>query len=483
MTVLHTPEPQALTRHGLIGEVARRFFAERLADTGTEQDGTARFILQYLNPPQMAAITKALLTAPDLRDQIEIRLPRHHLEGHGLPADVLTDERATYFRNKQISRRALLVANTGDDEAQSLEDLTRVGSQELFGHPSLWVEAAEAGLLLDSQHHRWWTAALGALADLGSVSLDLFADYVLRTRRGLENGLTLDASLGDALPVLRLPRNPVLFQGIPTDKRTQRSKWRDAYLTAKTKHAPFLEKQQPSSGAFLPDKLLRAAFENVKEAILPEFHPVIAAFLDAPMGWSRQSAALAECPWENIRPLFDGLKRVKGNLGEDTLAFFQARHNQNLADDELTYLAQLVKRNASEAEFDEDNAFYEKHKALLLEDRPLRNQWDRFVFGKPQPVTDFVVGMLECLRAFTWDTRGPQVQSRTLLIRCERRTPADLQKVNLDALRYFAFRYRGLQQLLPEVEWDTGDLFEIERLHAEWASAKVKKKLNLRSCT
>lgn len=478
MTVLHDPEPQPLTRHALIGDVARRFFGERLADTGQTADGTARFILRYLTPPQVAAIARALVASPELHHQIEIKLPRHYLEGQGLPDEVLTDERATYFRNKQIHRPALLVANTGDDEAQSLEDLTRVGSHELLSHPRLWVDAAEAGLLLDEQHHRWWTTALGALADLRSVSLDLFADYVLRARQGLEGGLTLDAALGDALPVLRLPRNPVLFQGIPTDKRTQRSKWRDAYTTAKARHAPFLEKQQPSSGAFLSDKLLREAFKNVKGSIQPEFHPVIEAFLDAPMGWSPQSADLAECEWEQIRPLFDGLKRVKGNLGEDTQAFFKERHNLNLTEDELTYLAQLVKRNASEAEFDEDHAFYEKHKALLLEDRQLRSQWDRFVFGKPQPSPDFLVGLLECLRAFTWDTRGQQVQQRTLVIRSERHTPADLQKVNVDALRHFAFRYRGLEQLLPEVKWDTGDLFDAETLYREWATSKNKKKIN-----
>jgi len=46
-------------------------------------------------------------------------LPVHFVGHLGLPPEVLTKERTTYFRNAACNKAVLLVANTGDDEEQS----------------------------------------------------------------------------------------------------------------------------------------------------------------------------------------------------------------------------------------------------------------------------------------------------------------------------------------------------------------------------
>src|SRR5689334_6966643 len=115
------PRDGAVTRDTLLGAVAARYLRDRLASNGAESgaEGTARFIIDVLSESQTAAIARGILTDPELAPMFEIKLPRHFMDGSELPEEVLTDERATYYRNSECDRPALLIANTGDDEQQS----------------------------------------------------------------------------------------------------------------------------------------------------------------------------------------------------------------------------------------------------------------------------------------------------------------------------------------------------------------------------
>ena len=106
----------------------------------------------------------------------------------------------------------------------------------------------------------------------------------------------------------------------------------------------------------------------------------------------RRGGRLAECEWEQIKPLFDGVKREKFNLARETIHFFEDREPELLADDERQYLKSLVERSAHEATED-DVDFYEAHRNELKEDRKLKSAWDRFVFGKPRETDDFLCGI------------------------------------------------------------------------------------------
>jgi S-DNA-T family DNA segregation ATPase FtsK/SpoIIIE len=108
-----------MTSNQLIGKAVASYLRDRL--TEDESTGVARYLLDCLSAEQTAAVAKTILDDGPLSALVEIKLPVHFVGGHGLPAHILTTERTTYFRNAACSKSALLVANTGDDEAQSLK--------------------------------------------------------------------------------------------------------------------------------------------------------------------------------------------------------------------------------------------------------------------------------------------------------------------------------------------------------------------------
>jgi S-DNA-T family DNA segregation ATPase FtsK/SpoIIIE len=143
--------------------------------SGDDGTGVARYLLDCLTADQTAAVAKTILEDANLSRLVEIKLPIHFVGNYGLPADVLTGERATYFRNAACDRSALLVANTGDDEEQSLKDLVSIGAPELLAQPELWVTIAGEGLPILDQHRQWWLKAIQALLDVKQFALDRFA--------------------------------------------------------------------------------------------------------------------------------------------------------------------------------------------------------------------------------------------------------------------------------------------------------------------
>lgn len=431
-----------------------------------EAGGTARFIIDCLSPAQTAAIARAILTDPELSALFDIKLPTRLVGGFGLPAHVLTEERATYFRNAPCAKPALLLANTGDDEEQSLRELTSISAPDLQADTELWIQVAGTGLVITEDERRWWAQALRGVQDLRLASLDRLADYVLRTRTLIEEeGFPVCDALDAALPALRLPKNAGEFSRIPPRVRGQALKWRIQYTTVSSKRACFLIKQTPS-GTVLSEDELRTAFERVKEDIPKIYHQVVHDFISAPGGWTEASTQLAECDWEDIKPLFDGLRREKFNLGKATLDFYSERDPELLTDAEREYLKRLSLRRTTEAAIEDDRNFYDAHRGELREERKLKSAWDRFIFGAPKETHDFLTGLVACLEALGWETPSDR---RTLTISCESRFRKDFRDLNFNAGLYFARRYNGLRDLFgQDVVWNVGELFNFPDLVESW---------------
>lgn len=442
---------------------------EALSD-GTESaegtEGTARFIIDCLTAAQTAAIAKAILADPTLSGLFDIKLPTRLVEGFGLPAHVLTSERATYFRNAPCAKPALLLANTGDDEQQSLQEISPIGASDLQDDAELWVQVAGADLAMTEEERRWWVQALRGLHDLRHAALDPFADYVLRTRALIhDEGLLICDALDAALPALRWPKHAGEFSRIAPRTRGRKAKWRTQYATVYGKRACFLSKWTPS-GVVLSEDDLRTAFERVQENIPAACHEVVREFIQAPGGWTAASARLAECDWEDIKPLFDGLRREKFNFGEATLHFYSECDPELLTDGERQYLGRLSLRRATEAALDDDKVFYDAHRDELREDRRLKSAWDRFLFGVPKETHDFLAGLTACLEGFSWETPSTR---RTLTISCESRFRKEFRDLNVDAGLYFARRYSGLKELFGrDVIWNVGELFDFPTLVESW---------------
>lgn len=450
----------------LIGKVAASYLRDTLV--GDDSSGVARYLLDGLTAEQAAAVAKVILADPGLYQLIEIKLPVHFVGSYGLPPETLTTQRTTFYRNAACEKSALLVANTGDDEEQSLKELTNIGAQELQAHPELWVTIAAEGLPIADQHRKWWVKAVQALLEVRQYALDRFADYLMATRDAIADGQPMLSALGVALPALHVPRDTVFFRSLNDKTAGQLSKWKTLYTQAIKKRACYLMKQTPTQALLLEDDL-SAAFGHVRDAIPAEIHPVIEAYIHANSGWNEEAAALAQCEWELIKPLFDGLKREAFNLGKATLDFYDEREAELLTNDERDYLNRLRETKRTDAQ-DEDEQFFKQHRNELKELPSLKARWDRFILGTPVETDDFLLGLALCLKSlFDQDITSSK---RRLRISCDRRTKKDLKEVNCDTGLYFAKRYRGLKELFGNrVSWEFGDLMNFEALSEQWKKA------------
>jgi len=461
----------------LIGRVVSHHLHRAAEESIAGSDGTARYIIDCLNAEQTSAIARSVLAQPSLAARVEMHLPAGFLADYPLPAEILTDKPATYYRNAPCTKPVLLLANTGDDEEQSLKELTRIGAAELQEQPALWVRAASDGLALSQEHMKWWEKALAGLFELRMFSLDRLGAYVLRVRNGIATeGYPIIQALGAALPGLRLPKESSYFNGIKEAQRGQISAWKRLFNVAFRKHACYLVKQTPTQLVLNEDDL-RGAFDKVKESIPEAHHPVVREFIAAPSGWNESAARLAECEWEEIKPLFDGLRREKYNLGAETRNFYDERDPDLLTEADRDYLKLLVERKTTESG-EEDAAFYEEHRGEIREDRKLRSAWELFVFGRPRETEDFIAGLAACLEPLF--SQAAATSNRRLHIRCDRATKKDLRDLNVDAGLYFSRRYGGIQALLGDrVSWSVGQLFAFEKLVEGWKKAgKAKAQLN-----
>jgi S-DNA-T family DNA segregation ATPase FtsK/SpoIIIE len=455
-----------MTSDQLIGKVAACYLRDRL--TEDDSTGVARYLLDCLTAEQTAAIAKTILEDSSLAQLVEIKLPVHFVGNHGLPPTVLTEERTTYFRNAACEKSALLVANTGDDEEQSLKELVPIGAQQLQAYPDLWVNLAAEGLPITDQHQNWWVKALQGLLEVRSFALDRLADYVLQTRQAIEEGQPILFALGVAFPALHVPKDSAFFCNLNDKTAGHLSKWKVLYAQAIKRRACYLVKQTPSQALLLEEDLL-GSFNKVQDIIPEALHPTIKTFIHADSGWNKEAAELAGCEWELVKPLFDGLKREQFNLGKATLEFYDERDTDLLTADERDYLARLRDNKRSEAQ-DEDEDFYRRHRNELKEQPALKARWDRFIFGTPIETEDFLLGIALCLE-WLFDQDMPS-SKRRLKITCDRRNKRDLKELNEDVGLFFVRRYRGLKALFgSRVSWDIGDLMSFEALSDQWRRA------------
>jgi S-DNA-T family DNA segregation ATPase FtsK/SpoIIIE len=452
----------------LIGLVAADFLKLRIKQDGNE--GTARYLLDCLTAEQTAAIAKAVLNDSTLAPLVDIKLPASFVGDLGLPPEILTTERTTFFRSADCEKPARLLANVGDDEEQSLKEVVPIGAEQLLNHPETWVEVAAAGLHLTEDHKKWWTKALIGLLDVRSFPIDRFAEYVLQTQAAVQiEGHSIKAALGYALPGLFIPRDTAYFNAINDKTAGHASKWKALYAHAIKRRACYLLKQTPNQ-TLLTEDVLVEAFEKVRDSIPTTAHDVVETFVKAGSGWSPAADRLAQQEWEAVKPLFDGLQREKFNLGKATLEFYEEREEGLITAEERGYMVQLSDRKTTEA-LDEDEEFYRDHRLELKEEPALKAKWDRFIFGSPVEAGDFVVGIVMCLEhLFDQDFQNTQ---RKLHIQCDRRTKKDLREVNETVGIFFARRYRGLQTLFGKaVTWDVGELFKFDALAEAWHAGK-----------
>src|SRR5579883_2895283 len=299
----------------LIGLAAAEIIRESLTIDDTH-DGVARFLLDRLTGAQVAEICRAILSNPQLSSLCEIHVPRQLVEGHDLPSEIVSDEKTTHFRHADCAKAALILANTNDDQAESLGLIVKIGAPELKSRADVWVKIASPGVVLPPEHANYWRKALTACQRATECSLDQFSEYVSNTRiRVVNEQEPIATALGWALPALRLPRDSGYFESLADKFRGQVNRWQRLYDQAVNKRRSLLYKETPTRKTIEAADLM-TSFEKVKDQIPPEKHDLVLAFINSPTGWNNHSAALAECEWEidSIGTLFSGLRARKLDL-------------------------------------------------------------------------------------------------------------------------------------------------------------------------
>jgi len=458
----------------LIGQVAAGYLKHSI-DSDEATDGVARYMLDRLTAQQVAAVCHAIMQDTQLEPLIKIQVPRSLVGDYGLPEKFLTDERTVHLRHSTCERSALLLANTSDDQAQSLGDITSLGAQELKSQINLWIDLAAKDLPISDDQLEYWRKAIAGLQKVSSQSLEQFAEYVVETRSYIQSeGLPILDALGRALPALRLPCDSGYFSAIPETQLGKSQRWERAFQELKSKRECLLIKQRQNRKP-IEEQELRDAFEKVREDIPEIAHSAIVAFISSPAGWNEKSKAIAKFEWEtnSISSLFSGLQTQKTDIASLTISFFSDEFPDVLTEIEIQYLNALKKRNKKEA-LDDDREFYETHRTELESDRKLKAKWDKFVYGQPIECTDFLVGLLQAFeRLFDQEDSTESVKSLSILTQKSSRKSVWLE-LNANVGQYFSTRYRGIEKLTsPHIKWDTHWLFKYDEL---LGSEKKKQK-------
>ncbi|MEV5029607.1 FtsK/SpoIIIE domain-containing protein [Paenibacillus sp. LPE1-1-1.1] len=464
----------------LIGQVATEYLRRQL-QTSYSEEGVARFLLDRLTGDQVSLICKTISQDPLLSLSITIKVPRKLVEGSGLPDEMVTDEKTTYWRNATCDKPAILLANTNDDQGQSLRDIAKVGASDLKSQPEIWVQVAGKDLPLTDDQKKYWHQSLKGLQEASECSLEEFSQFVVMVREIIyENSVSVVRALGWALPALRIPRDSYYFDSIPDNALGHASRWKKMFLDAYSKRSCYLYKQHPNR-QLIENSDIQTSYEKVRSQIDPSVQPIMELFIDSNVNWSTAAENLSELEWEadKVNLLFFELKPIKINLAERTRQLYEDEFPNTLTEDEVTYLSNLdeflKKRKAKEAT-EEDKEFYDKHRQNLELDKSLKAEWDRYVYGKAIECTDFLVGLLEATeRLFA------QCASITGLKSMKIRTQKTNSKkswldLNEDVALYFCSAYKGLEKLTDwQVKWETHYLFKYDQLATERKQKENKK--------
>ncbi len=449
----------------LIGRVATEFLRRSLLrDNADQNDGVSRYLLDRLTGEQVACICNTLLEDPFLNSMIDLKVPRKLVGGFELPSEVLTDERTTYWRNAPCDKDAILLANTSDDQGQSLRDITAISASDLKGTPDLWVSVAAKDLPLTEDQKKYWEKALSGLREANDCSLEQFSAYVVKVHDIIAlEGIPVVRALGWALPALRIPRDSTFFESISEKSLGYVSKWRQMFANAYSKRGCYLSKQNPNR-QIINNEDIWEPYQNVKDQISADYHEFIEEFIQCKETWSSATDRLAELEWEsdNIGLIFSGLRVVKLDLSSRTIQFYADEFPDSLSQDDLQYLEALRKRKGSR---DEDKDFYEDHRHELEMDRALKSLWEKFVYGKPIECTDFLVGLVTAVqRLFAqcdYTTGLKELRIKT----SKGKGQKQWLDINEDVGLYFCTAYRGIEKLTSNhVVWDTNWLFKYDEL-------------------
>lgn len=454
-----------MTRTELTAAVALNFIKEQLEN---EREGTQRICMLGLDPEMVRAIATAAVADPEIDKYVLVRISSYFDAQAELPADLRSDESITHWRHCKLpdGMQAVLFA-TSQEELQrndkSVEKITRIETDKLRMRYDAWVSCA--GLserYLDQTKKSCLETALRAANETHTArTIGDFADFVLAVKDAvISTGLPLQKAVDNALPALRLPRYAGYFDRIPENRRSEIGEWKKIFRRLNQRTRPLLVRENDKGESI--DEVLGENFNSVKELLEDSEKDAVQRFLIDDLSadtWTQSQRDLTELDWRSISEIFEGLKKTQSQpLGERTIKFFDDEFDDQLDNDERALLSSKFPKDSTE----DIQIFFERHQEHLARSKGLYGTWEKYIYNNPQPFNDFLVGLIATLHRLRDRTDDVKLSSKKLVVRIPRsREKSFWRSKNAKIARYFAYRYRGIQDIFgANITFEFGKLYE-----------------------
>jgi len=437
-----------------------------------EDQGTTRINLKGFSPIQLESFAKAILSDSELKKALYLKFDSSFHGSVDVPKDCFVDSEAdqtlTSYRNEDLPEGSLLILVSGDKERESIVDqLDSIVSEDLKTCPrDLLLQIPDLSTRIASDDIRGVTRLLEVLVSDGGISLSQISDYICKTYELIGSGEPLPQALGVALYEAGGWKYRSAFHAVNIGRATKKQ-WKARLKKALLEQREYAAKRTPKGVNILISDL-EDWFEEAREDIASNHHSLVDRFIHTPISDLKTQDEIRALDWEEDRifRLFEKVVTRSEKLGEQTIAFFAEQTETKLTTDEADLLRRLDETHRRQLDdlLLSLRSFFEQHHVELEQSSSLFSRWERLLFPKEIKGSDFFVLLLQVIERLVSTIDAYKAPFR-LNIELARKSPkAILSRHSKTALRYFCARYRGLPDLLPNVNFDCGGLFELEAL-------------------
>lgn len=454
-----------MRRNDLIAAVALDLIKAKLE---AEPDGTLRICMLGLDPAVVRSVTQSALKDNVVSSAALVKIGSVFDPENELPDQARSDESITHWRHCRLpaDKRAVLFA-TSQEELQrndkSVEKITKIETDTLRTRYESWMDRVGlAENYLDSAKRTHLVAALRAANETHAArTIGSFSDFVIAISEAIiTKGLPLQKAIDSALPALKLPSYAGYFDRIAEKNRGSTTEWSKIFRRLHQQVRPLLVRENERGDPI--DEHLAENFAAIRDRLTDAEAQVVGSFLADDLSadrWTNCQDDLVQLDWRTVSEIFEGLRRTdRLPLGERTIKFFDDEFDDQLDDDERTLLSSTFPKEAS----DDLGAFFDSHQEHIARSKQLYSAWEKYIYNNPQPYNDFFVGLIATLHRLRDRTDDDEISNNELVVRIPRgREKSFWRGKNAKVMRYFAFRFRGIDRLFgSNVIFDFGRLYE-----------------------
>ncbi len=457
-------------------QLVAKALIERIRAKVREGEGTSRINLKGFNPAELEEFAKQILQDSELSRSLYLKFDSVFRGAFDIAdkyfVDSEEDRTLTSYRNEDLPAGSLLILVSGDKERESIVDqLDSIVSEDLKVSPAdLLAQITDISSRMTQEDMRGLIRLLEVLVDDAAVSLSQLSNYICSTYELIGTGEPLPQALGVSLFEVGGWKYRSAFHAVNISKATKKQ-WKSHLNKTLVALREYAAKRTPK-GVNLLIADLEDWFEEAKNDITSQHHNLINRFIHTPISDIKTQDEIRSLDWEEDRifRLFEKIVTKSEKLGAQTISFFAEQTETKLNPDEISLLGQLdeTPRRQLDDLLLTLRSFFEQHYVELEQSASLYSRWEKLLFPREIKGGDFLILLLEVIERLI-SSIDPYKAPFRLHIELAKKSPkAILSKHSSTALWYFSSRYRGLAELLPNVNFDCGGLFAIEELCREY---------------